>query len=106
MNRVNLEKSKQTCLQFSFVPGVMGPDGDVLFQEFTRFGATFPLEGEFFPVLFERLVDGNGADGQEPVPDIRGDMERRSHLKEGHLVPDEGGQALPAPVPEEGPDTP
>jgi hypothetical protein len=58
--RVNLEKAEQTCLPFSLVPGVIGPDRDVLFQEFARFHAAYAREGRLLPVLFQGPVNGSG----------------------------------------------
>jgi hypothetical protein len=63
MDGVNLEKAG-----FPLVPGVMGADGDMLFQEITRFGAADAPGGELFPVLFQGPVDGSGAYPQELGP--------------------------------------
>jgi hypothetical protein len=55
---VNLEKAKQTCLQFPLIPGVMGSDRDMLFQESSRFGAAYALEGQLFCPASLKKKDG------------------------------------------------
>jgi hypothetical protein len=82
--------------------GIAGTDRDLLFQEISRFGAGFPLEGEFFLVRFQLPVDSRRAGGEEQFPDFLGDA--KWLLQMFHLFPDEGGKNFLAPVPEEGPD--
>jgi hypothetical protein len=86
MDRIDLEKPR-----FSLVPGVMGTDGDMFFQEFSRFGATYAPGRELFPVVFQGPVNSGEAYRTELVPDSRGNTECGPCLKEGHLFPDKGG---------------
>jgi hypothetical protein len=50
---VNLEGAGR-----SFIPGVMGPEGDVFFQETTGVSAAEAPGGELIPVRFQGAVDG------------------------------------------------
>jgi hypothetical protein len=60
MDCVDLEKTR-----FSLVPGIMNPDGDGVFQPFSRAGTGNTPEWLLFPFLFELPVDGRGTDGKE-----------------------------------------
>jgi hypothetical protein len=92
VNPVNIKKS-----WFSIIPGVMGPYSNVLFQEFTRFGAVYPLTGKLFTVLFESPVDGGEAYGTELVLDGFRDVEWRLCLKEGSDTHDGSNHFRPVP---------
>ena len=75
-----------------------------MFEEAAWFGEAFALQGEGGLIFFEGAVDSGGADGQEFLPDGRGDAEGGPGGGEGHVLADEGSQELPAFMPEEGPD--
>jgi hypothetical protein len=59
----------------SFVPGITGADGDMLFQQCPRFRAAFPLEGGHFPAPFHGPVNGSRTDPQQLVSDGCGEVE-------------------------------
>jgi hypothetical protein len=44
--------------EFPLIGGVKDADRDAVFEEFTRFGEAFSLEGEGGLVFFEDTVDG------------------------------------------------
>ena len=74
------------------------------FQEVSRFGKAFPLEGEFFPVRLELAVYGSRAGLQQQFSDFRRYVKHRFQMF--HLASYERGKDFPAPVPEENPDCP
>jgi hypothetical protein len=53
MDGVDLEES--AC---SLIPRVVGTDGDMFFQELTRFGAADTPDSQFVPVVFQCPVNG------------------------------------------------
>jgi hypothetical protein len=72
----------------------MDPDGDGVFQPFSRFCAGNTPEEPFFPFRFEFPVDGGRTDGKEFFSDLGGDMKDLLLFEEGHVGPDEWGKEL------------
>ena len=58
---------------FPFVPGEIGSDGYLVFQERPKFGVAFAFEGKFFSVRGKSAVDGGSAYGYELGLDVLSD---------------------------------
>jgi hypothetical protein len=89
---------------FPFLGGVEGPDRDTAFQGITGFGEVFPLQLQGILVFFQVSVYGGRTYGFEFFRYVGGTIEGGPSGDSGHLLSHEGGEDLPALVPEKGPD--
>jgi hypothetical protein len=86
--------------RFSFVPGEIGPDGNLVFKERSLPGQALAFEGEFFTVRRQPAVDSGTADSQEFCLDLRCDEGAEDFIafKEVNDKADLGGQEPAAPA--------
>ncbi|WP_083820268.1 hypothetical protein [Leadbettera azotonutricia] len=80
MDGVNLKKAR-----FSIIPGVMGSDLNMLFEQIPRFRPAYSPEGQLFSVFFQCPVNSRRTYGQEFGLDFRSDMKGLPYGDKGHL---------------------